>query len=278
MDRQEIQRRVDSFDRWHYEFDLDGVKTSIHDPTRVNRHRQRKAYFFDPLVELMGGSLEGKRVLDLGSNAGYWSLAAIEAGADFVFGIDGRQMHVDQANLVFEVKAIEPKRYEFAVGNIFDFDFEELGRFDVVLCLGLMYHISKHMDLMEIIDAVNDDVLLIDTKISRTYGSYLKLHKENTASARNAVDFELVMWPSRHAVYDLASQFGYEVVTLKPRFTDWTGSQAYREAGRRAFLCAKKSDLSRLSAPLESHRRKPRWGDVRRFSLRPLQRLVNRLR
>jgi ribosomal protein L11 methylase PrmA len=41
-------------------------------------------------------------VLDLGCNAGFWSLAAIDAGADLVVGIDGRQMHIDQANLVFE--------------------------------------------------------------------------------------------------------------------------------------------------------------------------------
>jgi predicted nicotinamide N-methyase len=35
-------------------------------------------------VRLFGGSLEGKRVLDLASNAGYWSLASIKAGANYV--------------------------------------------------------------------------------------------------------------------------------------------------------------------------------------------------
>src|SRR5215212_7167970 len=29
-------------------------------------------YFFDPLVHLLGGSLTGKRALDLGCNAGFW--------------------------------------------------------------------------------------------------------------------------------------------------------------------------------------------------------------
>ena len=29
MDKEEIERRVGSFPRWHYEFDLEGVKTPI---------------------------------------------------------------------------------------------------------------------------------------------------------------------------------------------------------------------------------------------------------
>jgi 2-polyprenyl-3-methyl-5-hydroxy-6-metoxy-1,4-benzoquinol methylase len=63
---------------------------------RSNSHEQRKCYFFGPLIELCGGSLKGKRVLDLGCSAGFWSLDAVESGCDFVLGIDGRQMQIDQ--------------------------------------------------------------------------------------------------------------------------------------------------------------------------------------
>jgi len=106
-----LRARVESFPRWHYEFDLGDIRTPIADRSHVNRHAQRKKYFFSPLVQLCGGTLAGKRVLDLGCNAGYWSLAASDAGADFVLGIDGRQMHIDQANLVFEAMRVEPSRY-----------------------------------------------------------------------------------------------------------------------------------------------------------------------
>src|SRR5438067_2455320 len=82
-------------------------------------------------IGVNGGSLAGRRVLDLGCNAGYWSLAAIEAGADFVLGIDGRQMHIDQANLVFEARGVDPARYSFQTANIFDHDFG--GEFHIVL-------------------------------------------------------------------------------------------------------------------------------------------------
>ena len=106
MDRNTIEQRVASFPRWHYEMDLRGVKTPIFDPGKMVRHHKRREHLFGPLLDLTGGSLEGKRVLDLGCNAGFWSLAAIEADADFVLGIDGRQMHIDQASLVFEANDI----------------------------------------------------------------------------------------------------------------------------------------------------------------------------
>ena len=104
MDTAEIQKRVNRVERWHYKFDLNGISTPISDKTRINRHEQRRRYLFDSLLATFGGSLAGKRVLDLGSNAGFWSLTAIESGCNSVLGIDGRQMHTDQANLVFEVK------------------------------------------------------------------------------------------------------------------------------------------------------------------------------
>ena len=252
MDGDAIKQKIDSFERWHYEFDLDGHKTPIHPPQRANSHEQRKRYFFDPLVELCGGSLAGKRVLDLGCNAGYWSLEAIERGADFVLGIDGRPMHVDQANFVYEVKGIDRSKYEFRMANIFDLNVADLGTFDIVLCLGLMYHVSKHVELMEMMSSVNDDILVIDTLLSVAPGSYLRIRSEDVENPLHAADRELVMSPTKQAVVDMAAAFGYETVVLRPRFTDYTYARTYRQARRRAFICAKKTPLAGLSAPTEA--------------------------
>jgi hypothetical protein len=43
----------------------------------------------------------------------------------------------------------------------------QVGCFDIVLCLGLMYHISKHVELMEKISEVNDDVPLINITLAQ---------------------------------------------------------------------------------------------------------------
>ena len=147
MQTLELQDRIAAFPRWHYRFEFEGgATTPVVDLGKVNRHEQRRRYFFDALLQVTGGSLEGRRVLDLGCNAGWWSLQAIEAGADFVLGVDNRQMHIDQANLVFEAKGIDSTRYRFEQGDVFTHDFGD--PFDVVLCLGLMEHVAKPVELL----------------------------------------------------------------------------------------------------------------------------------
>ena len=243
-----LRERVASFPRWHYEFDLDGVRTPIFDAAHVNRHAQRRSYFFSPLVRLAGGSLAGKRVLDLGCNAGYWSLAAIEEGADFVLGIDGRQMHIDQANLVFSVKGVEATRYRFELSDIFELKLAE-DPFDIVLCLGLLYHVSRPFELLERIATWNHDMLVIDTTLDTTArGSYFRIAPQDLDNPRNAVDRPVALYPTGPAVVNLVEQFGYRSVALRPRFTNWDAAADYRGGRRRAFICAKRTPLDDIDA------------------------------
>lgn len=243
----EIVNRINSFSRWHYQFDIKGQLTPIHDEKKINRHVQRKKYFFEPLVDLCGGSLAGKRILDLGCNAGFWALQAVNSGCDFIVGIDGRQMHVDQANFVFDAKEIEKNRYHFLEGDIFNIDLAAYGPFDIVFFLGLMYHINKPVELLEKIAAVNSDLLLIDTIISTDQGSHFTIHHEGLDDPRNAIKSELVLIPTRQAVLDVVRQFGYQSHVLEPKFQDYTGAKSYLHGKRKAFLCAKHTDLSGLS-------------------------------
>jgi hypothetical protein len=76
MQGEEIKRKIASFPRGRNQFDLKGNLTSIFEENWINRHQQRKKYFFDPLVHLLGVSLAEKRLLAIGCNAGFWSLCA----------------------------------------------------------------------------------------------------------------------------------------------------------------------------------------------------------
>lgn len=196
---------------------------------------------------MLGGSLSGKRVLDLGCNAGFWSLCAIEHDCDYVLGIDGRQMHIDQANLVFEINKINKSRYDFHCDNFFNTRYEEIGKFDVVLCLGIFYHINKHINLLEFVSLVNTDILIIDTSLSTIPGSFLEIRWDRLENPQASYDYELVMFPTQRAVLDIVEQIGYTAVTLKPRFTDYKGALDYKDGSRRAFMCAKETDLNVLS-------------------------------
>jgi tRNA (mo5U34)-methyltransferase len=238
MQAEELEQRIAAFSRWHYRFEFDGgITTPIYRRDHINRHEQRRRYFFDPLIELCGGTLAGRRVLDLGCNAGYWSLAAIEAGADFVLGIDGRSEHVEQAQLVFGAKDVAKARYRFELGNIFEHDFHE--RFDVVLCLGLMYHISRPVELFETIDGVGAELVVIDTEVYPSPMSGFEVHHVSLANPMTAVDYEIVLYPTRQAVIELARAFGFEIVPLRANMTNWEGMAHYLDRRRLAFICSK---------------------------------------
>ena len=252
MDRDEIVRTIDSFPYWLNEFDLGGVRTPAMDKKSAIRFPERKDYFIDPLVRLLGGSLRGKRVLDVGCNNGYYSLLAIEAGCEFVMGIDGRQMHVDQANFVFKAKGIDPGRYQFECSNIFDVNLEEFGSFDVVLCLGVFHHFSKQMQFLENVARVNSDILLLETRVSRIPGPYMVLMSESTAHGLNALDHSLTMLPTKQAVVSMVRQFDYDVVILRPQARHRAVEPDYRLGRRRAILCSRKTNLADLSAEVET--------------------------
>jgi SAM-dependent methyltransferase len=240
-----LERRIAAFPAWSYRFEFDGdVATPVFNRAMVNRQEQRRRYFFDALLRATGGSLRGRRVLDLGCNAGFWSLAAIEAEADFVLGVDARQVHIDQAALVFEAKGIEPARYRFEQGNVFSHELNE--RFDVVLCLGLLDHVAKPVELFEVMAAVSPKLIVIDTEISRSRTSVFELDK--LYNRENAVEHATVLIPSRLALGELAATFGFQTTPLPQNMTDYAGMRDYLHQRRLAFICSRDAPAPALEA------------------------------
>jgi tRNA (mo5U34)-methyltransferase len=247
LDADELQEKLSSFLIWHYEFDFgDGVRTQVPDYGRVNRHNERRRYIFDALLQARGGSLNGCRVLDLGCNAGFFSLAAIEAGADFVLGVDGREEYIEQANLVFEGKGVERDRYRFERANIFEHDLSE--PFDIVLCLGLLDVTSKPVSLFERMTRTGAEMIVIDSGLARVPLRSAFFEVSRLIEPKNAIDHDMVLVPTRQAVVELAEQFGFQIVPLALNIADYRGMDDYRDQHRLAFICAKSTPLGGLAA------------------------------
>jgi 2-polyprenyl-3-methyl-5-hydroxy-6-metoxy-1,4-benzoquinol methylase len=251
LDAEELKQRIDSFASWNYRFELPGgISTPVASAWRVRRAEQRRRYFFEPLLSLAGGTLRGRRVLDLGCNAGLWSLAAIDAGAEFVLGVDGSASAIEQAELVFEAREVDSARYAFQTANVFDWDLA--GRFDVVLCLGLLDVVAKPLALFELIAAARPELVVIDTGVSRARGSLFEVSR--LGEPRNAVERDLVLVPTRRAVAELAARFGFETVALAHEFSgEELGVEDYLAGRRIAFICSEGVPLGSLPAAPEPH-------------------------
>jgi len=82
------------------------------------------------------GDLSGKTVLDIGCNAGFFAMRLKELGASRVVAIDLDPVVLKQARFLAERSGLELELYERAAYDIVD-----LGPFDIVLCLGVLYHL-----------------------------------------------------------------------------------------------------------------------------------------
>ncbi|HEY2216679.1 MAG TPA: class I SAM-dependent methyltransferase, partial [Solirubrobacteraceae bacterium] len=177
-------------------------------------------------------------------SSGFFSLAAAEAGADFVFGVDLKAEYVEQAELVFEAKGIERGRYEFRAGDLFETQLP--GRFDLVLCLGVIDQLDRPAELFELIAATGAGLVVIDTKVSRARESLFELSR--LYNTRDVAGDGLVMIPSRQAVIDLVERHGYAAVALAQEVDDYAGMSDYRRERRCAFICSTDVDLAGLPA------------------------------
>src|SRR6185437_10770277 len=131
---------------------------------RTSRIEQQRRYFFEPLLALTGGSLGGRRVLDVGCGEGEWSLRALEAGASFVLALDPSATAVEAGRRRLEQAGVEPSRARVEQAEVPGSPVE--GGFDVALCIGLMERTGRPVELFELFASVGAELVLIDTEVS----------------------------------------------------------------------------------------------------------------
>lgn len=108
--------------------------------------------------------LSGRRVLDIGSANGCMSLECERRGAAEVVGLtpldDADWGHRQLSELVGAV------RTQFLRGSVYDLDPEVLGRFDVVLFCGVLYHLRYPMLAIDNIRRIATNEVFIETHVS----------------------------------------------------------------------------------------------------------------
>ncbi|MFN2627991.1 MAG: class I SAM-dependent methyltransferase [Gaiellaceae bacterium] len=114
--------------------------------------------------DLAGGELEGLRVLDLASLEGMYAFELARRGADVV-AIEGREANIEKARFAARTLGLDSIR--FLHGDVRALSRAEHGEFDVVLCLGILYHLDVP-DLFELVERVSEvcrRALVVDTAV-----------------------------------------------------------------------------------------------------------------
>jgi tRNA (mo5U34)-methyltransferase len=105
--------------------------------------------------------LQGKRVLDIGAWDGWFSFEMERRGAD-VLAIDNWDNH-----RFHEARALLRSHVEYRRMDMYELTPERVGRFDIVLFMGVLYHLKHPLLALERVCALTTEMAAVDSFILR---------------------------------------------------------------------------------------------------------------
>jgi tRNA (mo5U34)-methyltransferase len=152
----EIERRVRDLGQWFHNLDLHGVKTApdhfLGDYPNVK---------WQKFAHAIPDDLTGKSVLDIGCNAGFYSIEMKRRGAARVVGVDSDDVYLKQARFAADVSGYRDIEFR----NLDVYQVGQLGeKFDLVIFMGVLYHLRHPLLALDTLhDTVVGDVLLFQS-------------------------------------------------------------------------------------------------------------------
>jgi tRNA (mo5U34)-methyltransferase len=190
MSSEEIEARVRALGDWFHNLDLQGVRTA---PEHFLGDYPRE--FWRAIENTVPWDLRGKTALDVGCNAGFFSIEMKRRGADRVVGIDSDPRYLAQARLASEITGAEIELRQLDVYDVAKLE----EKFDVVLFLGVLYHLRHPLLALDLLrQHVTRDLLLVQTLLR---GSLAPPREwESDYSFEETEVFEDPRWPKMHFV------------------------------------------------------------------------------
>lgn len=161
MTPQDISAGLERLGPWFQRIDLGGglftkTQSAIGEPV------EHPGPTWETIKVRLPEDISGKTVLDVGCNAGFYSIELKRRGAARVLGIDSQRDLIRQAMFVRKVLDLD---IEYRRMSVYDLDPLLAGQFDITLALGLIYH-CKHLVLaLEKLFLVTRELLILETAI-----------------------------------------------------------------------------------------------------------------
>jgi tRNA (mo5U34)-methyltransferase len=159
---EDLRRRVSEV-AWYHTIDLgDGIVTPGATDSRAR------------LPQLgMPADLSGRTVLDIGAWDGFYSFEAERRGAERVLAVDrtewiGEGWPSGKQGFELAREALGSK-VEDRVMDVYELSPETVGRFDLVLFLGVLYHLRDPLPALERVASVTADQLILETHVDLSF-------------------------------------------------------------------------------------------------------------
>jgi SAM-dependent methyltransferase len=229
--------------KWGYWFPLGSTETTLGphaaEHAIARRARQLMLYRMNAIngavAALYTDDLGGKRVLDLACNHGAFSLDLAARGAAFARGVDLREENITKARLLAAHLGLE--NVEFEQADIY----EERRQHDIVLCLGVLYHVTKPYELVELCYRLCTEMAVIDTVTHREpFSGFILGSGQNIGSEHAAGAIRTELHPTYRGLIDLMRVVGFrEIIEVEgvpdPSWMDWEKTH-YANKTRRCLI------------------------------------------
>ncbi len=142
LTREQIENQVRQLGPWFHNLNLEGVQTA---PDHfLGDYPSVKWRLFEHAIP---ANLEGKTVLDVGCNGGFYAIEMKRRGAARVLGIDSDEGYLLQARFAAQICGVD-----IELRNLSVYDIASLReKFDVVLFMGVLYHLRHPLLALDLI-------------------------------------------------------------------------------------------------------------------------------
>jgi tRNA (mo5U34)-methyltransferase len=155
--RADLEARIRALGPWFHNMTIGGVQTA---PDHfLGDYPSLKWRQF---AHAIPADLTGRTVLDIGCNAGFYSLEMKRRGAARVVGIDWDTAYLSQARFAAEASGAD---IEFRQMSVYDVGALEQ-RFDIVLFMGVLYHLRHPLLALDLLhEHVVGDLLVFQSML-----------------------------------------------------------------------------------------------------------------
>lgn len=230
-DQKELKEAVDSLGPWFHNLHLPGgVETAprhhFGDFPRVKWEQ------IAPHVPL---DLSGKRVLDIGCNAGFYSFELARRGAEVV-GMDINDHYLRQARWAAGILG-HARRTRFVRGSVYQA--ADLGaNFDIIVFMGVFYHLRYPLLALDCLARLKPALLIFQTL---TYGDPQATVDTRGAAFQDRYRLEAPGWPKMAFIEtDFAGDLTNWWIPNRACVLAMLSSASFRvlqEPGEEMFLC-----------------------------------------
>jgi SAM-dependent methyltransferase len=221
--------------RWFYRFELpDGTATDPYVPDDVATIHEARAEMAKGVIhDTFGTDLTEVDAVDVACHQGWFTSMLLDLGVRHTLGVDIRPEHLHDAALMMRVLGHDDHRVSFQpfdVGNPSDHPLER--DFDIVLLLGLIYHLENPVGALRVARRLTRRLCLVETQIATSlsgvtdWGSYRSTKQikgsfaiidethELTAENREANTVSVSLCPDINGLVFLMRAVGFDRVEV----------------------------------------------------------------